>query len=313
MLLSIVIPVYYNEESLSLLYDDIKEKLIDTGYVDDYEIIMIDDGSGDNSFDVMKELRKKDDRVKTYKLSRNFGSHAAIMCGLTKASGDCIVVKAADMQEPTCIIKEMIEKWRKGANVVLAVRNSREEAFIKVALANMYYGIIRKFILPNMPSKGFDVYLLDKKVVDVLTKIDERNSVLTGLILWTGFKTDYIYYDRLAREYGKSRWTLRKKIDLFKNNIYSFSILPIKLISFVGAVSFIGALLWAIVVAILRIQGKIDVTGWTTMFIFNLLSFGIVMLTMGMMGQYIWRIYEDAKKRPTYIIEEDNEIEDSER
>ncbi len=310
MKLSIVIPVYYNAENLIPLYEDIKSKIIDV--IDfDYEIIMVDDGSGDNSYEVMKDLRQKDENIHIYRLSRNFGSHAAILCGLSKCTGDCAVVKAADLQEPTQLILQMYEKWKAGANVVLAVRDGRDEGKSQTFFANMYYGMIRKFILSNMPKQGFDVYLIDRKVIDVLMALDEKNSALTGQILWSGFKTDTVSYHRLAREIGKSRWTLKKKVRLVSDTLYSFSVLPIKIVTIVGMLSLIGGIIWAIVELVCKLAGMIDVSGWTTLFIFNLMSFGIIMFSVGILGEYIWRIFDVSRDRPAYIVEDDGDSPDN--
>lgn len=308
MKISIVIPVYYNEDNLYPLYDDIKKKVIDV--IDyEYEIIMVNDGSKDNSYAVMQELAERDHNVKIISLSRNFGSHAAILCGLAKCTGDCAIVKAADLQEPTELVLEMVESWKKGNNVVLAVREKREESREQTLFANMYYSLMRKAALPNMPKGGFDVYLLDRKVIHVLMELDEKNSALTGQILWSGFKTDKVYYTRLAREIGKSRWTLRKKIRLVSDTLFSFSTLPITVVTVIGAVSFIGSLIWAVVEIIFKLMGMIEVSGWTTLFIFNLFSFGVVMLTLGILGGYLWRTFDASRNRPAYIIEEENKAE----
>lgn len=309
MKLSIIIPVYYNEDNLIPLYDDIKKKVIDViNY--DYEIVMVNDGSQDNSYQVMKQLAEKDGNIKIVSLSRNFGSHAAILCGLSKCTGDCAVVKAADLQEPTELILEMVERWKKGYNVVLAVREGREEGRSQTLFANLYYWLVRNTALPSMPKGGFDVYLIDRKVIDVLAALDEKNSALTGQILWSGFKTDKIYYKRVAREIGTSRWTLKKKIRLVADTLFSFSTLPIKAVSSIGILSFIGSLIWAAVVLAAKLMGQIDVSGWTTLFIFNLFSFGLVMLTLGILGEYLWRIFDASRNRPPYIIEDQNIIED---
>lgn len=308
MKISIVIPVYYNEDNLYPLYDDIKKKVIDV--IDyEYEIIMVNDGSKDNSYTVMQELAERDHNVKIISLSRNFGSHAAILCGLAKCTGDCAIVKAADLQEPTELVLEMVESWKRGNNVVLAVREKREESREQTLFANMYYSLMRKAALPNMPKGGFDVYLLDRKVIHVLMELDEKNSALTGQILWSGFKTDKVYYTRLAREIGKSRWTLRKKIRLVSDTLFSFSTLPITVVTVIGAVSFIGSLIWAVVEIIFKLMGMIEVSGWTTLFIFNLFSFGVVMLTLGILGGYLWRTFDASRNRPAYIIEEENKAE----
>ena len=303
MKLSIVIPVYYNEKNLLPLYQDIKEKIIDV--IDyDYEIVMVNDGSKDDSYMVMQHLSETDDHVKIYSLSRNFGSHACILCGLSKATGDCAVVKAADLQEPTELILDMVESWKQGNNVVLAEREGRDEDKMQTLFANMYYWLVRKTALPTMPKEGFDVYLLDRKVIEVLLRLDETNSALTGQILWCGFRTGTVKYHRLAREIGTSKWTLRKKIKLVTDTLFSFSTLPITIVSGIGCISFVGSLIWAFVVFLFKLFGKIEVSGWTTLFIFNLFSFGVIMLTLGILGSYLWRTFDASRNRPPYIIED---------
>ena len=308
MKISLIIPVYYNEGNLHPLYKDIQEKLyIHSEY--EWEIIMVNDGSKDASYTVMKELAETDDRIKTYSLSRNFGSHAAILCGLAQCTGDCAVVKAADLQEPTEIVLEMIDSWKKGNNVVLAVRKDRQESKQQTLFANLYYWLVRKTALPQMPKGGFDVYLLDRKVIEVLMKLDEKNSALTGQILWSGFKTDQIYYIRLQREIGTSRWTLKKKIRLVSDTLFSFSTFPITLVAVIGTLSCIGAIIWAVVVFICKLAGLISVSGWTTLFMFNLFSFGVIMLTLAILGGYLWRTFDASRNRPPYIIEEGSSTE----
>ena len=306
MKISIVIPVYYNQDNLRPLYADMSEKLLNRDEYE-WEIVMVNDGSKDESYNVMKELAEKDKRIEVYSLSRNFGSHAAILCGLSKCTGDCAVVKAADLQEPTEMVLEMAESWRKGNNVVLAVRKDRQEGKGQTLFANLYYWLVRKAALPDMPRGGFDVYLLDRKVIHVLMQLDEKNSALTGQILWSGFKTEKIYYTRLQREIGESRWTLRKKIRLVTDTLFSFSTLPITIVSVIGTLSCFGAAAWALLVFAFKMFGLIDVSGWTTLFIFNLLSFGIIMLTLGILGGYLWRAFDASRNRPPYIIEEEEE------
>lgn len=305
MKLSIIIPVYYNEKNLIPLYEDVQKKVLsklDCGY----ELVFVNDGSKDNSLQVLKELAAQNQNIRVVSLSRNFGSHAAILCGLTHSTGDCAVVKAADLQEPSELILEMVNSWKKGNNVVLAVRSGRDESKSQSLFANLYYWLVRKTALPNMPKGGFDVYLLDRKAIDVLSKLDEKNSALTGQILWSGFKTDIVYYHRLAREIGESKWTLKKKIRLVMDTLFSFSTLPITVVLGIGTVSFFGAIVWALIVLVSKLTGLIQVSGWTTLFIFNLFSFGIIMLTLGVLGEYLWRTFDASRNRPPYIIEEDN-------
>lgn len=304
MKISLIIPVYYNQDNLYPLYKDIREKLYPhTEY--EWEIVMVNDGSGDDSYRIMQELAREDTRIWAVSLSRNFGSHAAILCGLSKCTGDCAVVKAADLQEPTELVLDMVKRWEAGYNVVLAVRKDREESKSQTLFANLYYAMVRKMILSAMPKGGFDVYLVDRKVIDVLNALDEKNSALTGQILWSGFKTDRVYYTRLAREIGESRWTLKKKIRLVSDTLFSFSTLPIKMVTTIGVCSFAGSLVWAVIELICKLLGLISVSGWTTLFIFNLFSFGMIMLTLGILGEYMWRTFDASRNRPPYIIEEE--------
>lgn len=308
MKVSLVIPVYFNEENLLPLYNNLKDKFIDK--IDyEYEIIMVNDGSKDNSYSVMKELAQNDSNIKIYSLSRNFGSHAACLCGMTHSTGDCAIIKAADLQEPTELLIDMVESWENGNNVVLACREGREERKSQTVFANLYYWLVRKTSLPTMPKNGFDIYLLDRKVINVLDNLDEKNSAITGQILWSGFKTGVVYYTRKARQIGKSRWTLKKKIGLVSDTLFSFSTLPIRLLEIVGCLSFIVAVVWGIFVFVSKLGGNIDVDGFTTLFIFNLLSFGIIMTSMGILGEYLWRTFDASRNRPPYIIEDSNEKE----
>jgi len=300
--LSIVIPVYFNAENLPPLYDDLKEKILDRVEFP-VEILMVDDGSGDDSYRVMLSLATRDERIRVFKLSRNFGSDAAVLCGLVHSTGDCAVVKAADLQEPTEMILDMYEKWREGCNVVLAVREGREESRAQEFFADLYYAMTRRFALPSMPKKGFDVFLVDRRVIDVLGGMNEPNSALDGQLLWAGFTTGTVTYVRRERKIGKSRWTLRKKLRLVADTLFSFSTLPIACITGLGAVSVVISVLWALNALISKLRGEIDVTGWTMMFIFQLLSFGVIMLTLGLLGAYLWRTFDASRRRPPYLIE----------
>jgi glycosyltransferase involved in cell wall biosynthesis len=312
MKVSLIIPIYYNEGNLRPLYADIKEKFIDKIEFD-YELVMVNDGSKDNSYDVMLELAELDSHIKILSLSRNFGSHAAILCGLHYCTGDCAIVKAADLQEPTELILEMVESWKQGNNVVLAVRDGRDEGKGQTFFANFYYKLVQKIALPEMPDKGFDVYLIDRKVITVLENLDEKNSALTGQILWSGFKTDKVYYRRLAREIGVSRWTMKKKIRLVMDTLFSFTSLPITIVLNVGGASIGIAIIWAIIVLISKLMNIISVSGWTTLFIFNLFSFGVIMMTLGILGEYLWRTFDASRNRPPFIVEDENHLEEAEQ
>ncbi len=299
--LSVIIPVYFNENNLLPFYEDIKSNFIDM--IDfDYELVFVDDGSQDKSWEILQKLAEKNNKVKTVKLSRNFGSHAAILCGLAHCTGDCAVIKAADLQEPTHLLIDMYRKWEQGFNVVLAIREKREDSSF---FSNFYYWLVKKTALKTMPKDGFDIYLIDRKVIDVLVALDENNSALTCQILWSGFKTATVPYTRVERTIGKSKWTLKKKIKLVSDTLFSFSNVPITAIKLVGIGSCGISFIWAVLVVFERINGNIPVEGYTTLMILHLFSFGIIMLTLGVLGSYIWRIFDTARNRPVYIVEED--------
>lgn len=300
--LSIIVPVYYNAESLDRLYNSFMEEIIPN--IDDYEIIMVDDGSGDNSWEKLNELAAKNDKIKIARLSRNFGSHAAVMAGFSLATGDCVVSKAADLQEPASLIVDMYKSWKCGNKVVLGVRKARQEKKSKQAAANMYYWLVRKFALSNMPPKGFDICLMDRSVLEVLQLMDEKNSAITLQVLWTGFKHDIVEYVRLERKEGKSRWTLKKKIKLSIDSLIGFSYVPIRFMEFTGVAFFVTAIIWALYVLISKLAGKIVVMGWSSMMILILFSFGLIMVTLGVLGEYIWRIFDASRNRPLYIFDE---------
>lgn len=300
--ISIVVPVYYNSDTLMLLYEDMKAKILYR--LEDYEIVFVDDGSGDDSWQIMNEIREMDERVQCVKLSRNFGEHAALLAGLSVCTGDCAVTKQADLQEDSEIILEMYDSWKRGNKVVLAVRSERDEGAVKKFFANLYYVIVRKFINKRMPAGGCDCYLLDRQVIKVLELLDEKNSSLTLQVLWAGFKTDHIYFHRKDREIGKSRWTLGKKIKLVMDSMMSFSYFPIRAMSTLGVIFCIIAVLMAVEVVIEKFTVGTPILGWASLMCVLLVSSGLIMLMLGMLGEYIWRALDASRNRPPYLIDE---------
>lgn len=303
--LSIIIPVYYSADTLMDCYEDLAENVLPK--INGYELIFVNDGSGDNSWEICKEIAAKDKNVRLINLSRNFGSHAACYAGLSSCTGDCATIKAADCQEPSSLIINMYESWKQGNKVVLAVRKGREEKLSQRAFANLYYGLVRKFVSKKMPKAGFDCYLIDRKAIEALKLLDERNSAITLQILWSGFKTSTVSYTRLARQKGRSRWTLSKKINLVLDSFVSFSPAPVRFVELIGVLFAIGSAVWGIVLIMLRLSGAIDVTGWTALMLTVLFSSGIIMISLGILGEYIWRTLDVAQNRPVYFIEEEIE------
>lgn len=301
--LSVIVPVYYNRESLEELHSRLS-KISETELSFELEIIFVDDGSGDDSFEAIRKIASDDSRVIGIRLSRNFGSFVASLAGLTKCTGDCAVIIAADLQDPPELIPLMYKKWLEENKVVLAVRNRRQEGFLKVFFARMFYGMFRLLVTKQMPKGGFDFVLLDRQVIDVLTSIQEKNTTLMGLILWVGFKRAEIYYTKLSRKYGKSRWSVYKKINYLIDSIMAFSMFPIRIFSVIGIFLSVLSLAGIIYIFFAYFKGWIKgVVGWPSMMIVNLFMFGILFLGLGLMGEYIWRNLEETRKRPLFIID----------
>lgn len=303
--ISIIIPVYYNSDTLMMLYEDMKEKIL--GVIGEYEIVMVDDGSGDNSWEVMNQIRDLDENVKCVRLSRNFGEHAAIFAGLANCTGDCAVTKQADLQEDSELILRMYDSWKKGNKVVLAVREERDEPALKKFFSNLYYSIVRKTIDPNMPKGGFDCYLLDRQAIEVVERMDEKNSALTLQVLWIGFKSDKVYFHRKDREVGESRWTLSKKIKLAMDSMMSFSYFPIKFMSGVGTVMAMLAFVWIIEVIFEYFVIGTPIRGWSTLMCLILFSTGMILLMLGILGEYLWRTLDATRNRPVFIVDTVND------
>lgn len=303
--ISIVVPVYYNEDTLMDLYQDMKAKILDV--IGEYELVFVDDGSGDASWEIMNQIRELDENVRLVKLSRNFGEHAALLAGLSVCTGDCAVTKQADLQEDSSLILEMYDRWKQGSKVVLAVRRSRDESRVKIFFANLYYAMVRKFVNKNMPQGGCDCYLVDRKVIEVLERLDEKNSSLTLQVLWVGFKTDQVYFDRRDREKGKSRWTFAKKFKLVMDSMMSFSYMPVRFMTYIGVVFDIFAFLLLISVLVEYFTKGVPIIGWASIMCVILLSSGLILSMLGILGEYLWRTLDASRERPTFIIDVEKE------
>ncbi len=299
--ISIIVPVYYNSDTLELLYEDMKEKIL--GQIGDYEIVFVDDGSQDSSWDVMNAIKAKDSHVVCVKLSRNFGEHAAILAGLSVCTGDCAVTKQADLQEDSTLILEMYESWKRGNKVVLAIRESRDENAVKKIFAGCYYWLVKKTINKNMPQGGCDCYLVDRQVIEVLERMDEKNSSLTLQVMWVGFKSEMISFHRKDREVGKSRWTLGKKFKLVVDSMMSFTYFPIRFIASLGLLFSLCSLIGIIVVIREKVVEGTPILGYASIMCVLLLGFGLAFIMLAVLGEYIWRALEEARKRPPFIID----------
>ncbi|WP_027216590.1 glycosyltransferase family 2 protein [Butyrivibrio fibrisolvens] len=299
--ISIIIPVYWNSDTLEMLYEDMKAKILNK--LGDYEIVFVDDGSGDNSWEIMNKIRERDENVVCTRLSRNFGEHAALLAGLSVCTGDCAVTKQADLQEDSTLILDMYESWKRGNKVVLAIRRSRDEGAVKKFFAGMYYRIVRRLINKDMPKGGCDCYLVDRQVIEVLERMDEKNSSLTLQVMWLGFRSEKIYFDRKNREVGESRWTFSKKFKLVVDSLMSFTYVPLRFMEIVGVLFGLFAIVGMILVIHEKITVGTPILGYASLMCVLLFSAGLILLMIGIIGEYVWRALEESRNRPPFVID----------
>lgn len=298
-LISIIVPIYNEEDNLPVFYERLKNVTDKSGHT--FEFIFVDDGSSDKSFSILKDLQGSETRAKVIQFSRNFGSHAGCLAGLLYSKGDAVTFLSADLQDPPELIPELIEKWMSGSEVVIGIRKweKRTGRFFP----SLYYGMVRKFALKNMPQMGTDVFLIDRKVVDVIKNISEKNTSVFGLILWSGFRQTLVHYEKGVRYKGVSKWTSREKIKLFIDTFVSFSYFPIRLISGFGIVLAALGFLYAAIVIINKLFFSKAVEGWASLMVVLLVVSGIQMLMLGILGEYLWRNFDESRKRPIFIID----------
>jgi dolichol-phosphate mannosyltransferase len=300
---SIIIPVYNEEKVIKEAYKQITKVLAETGKQS--EIIFIDDGSSDNTQNLLKNIAKNNEKIKLLILSRNFGQQAAISAGLEKASGKAIIYMDADLQDPPKVILEMIKKWKDGYDVVYGKRIERKgENIIKKLSASIFYRLLKKMAGYDFPVDVGEFRLIDRKVAEALKKFREKNRYVRGLISWLGFRQTEVEYIRDERAAGETKYTTAKMIKLSLDAITSFTYAPLKLAMyfgfFISGISFI----YLLVVLYQGLFTKSTVAGWASITAINLFFNGIVLIILGIYGEYIGRIYEEAKDRPLYIVSE---------
>jgi dolichol-phosphate mannosyltransferase len=303
--ISVIVPCYFNELNIPYTTAELINNEKKFPAATSFEYVMVDDGSKDGTLDALKSFKQKyPDKVTIVKLSGNFGSYNAIQAGMKYAQGDCNVVIAADLQDPPELMVKMYEYWQKGVKLVVANRNDREDSLTSRIFAQQYQKLIRKYALPNLPKGGFDYCLFDKQLREEVIALNENNTNSLYLLMWLKYDYVSIPYTRVARKVGKSRWTLKKKIKLFIDSFVSFSYAPLRLITVSGLI--LGALSfsYAIYVLFARLTGMIQLEGWTTMMVVFLLVAAFQMISIGIIGEYLWRNLEASRKRPAFIVDE---------
>jgi dolichol-phosphate mannosyltransferase len=307
MQLSVVIPCFNEESVLPEMYSRLCKALGDMGATD-RELIFVDDGSRDSTAKILRELQLGSTQVRLIRLSRNFGHQMAVTAGLEEARGDAVVIIDADLQDPPEVIGEMLTRWKEGAQVVYGVRTSRAgETKFKLWTSKLFYRLINRLSDTEIPSDTGDFRLLDRSVVKVLLKMGERDRYIRGMVSWVGFEQVAVHYSRDARFAGKSKYSLTKMVRFAVDGLLSFSIIPLKLAVWIGFAS-MGLSVVGIILALLeRFYRLYDLNigrGWASLFIAVLFIGGIQLLTLGIIGEYLGRVYIEVKRRPLFVVQE---------
>lgn len=300
---SIVAPVFNEVESLPVLHKRITEVMEKTG--EPWELVLIDDGSLDGSTGVIREMAKNDSRVRPVIFARNFGHQIAVTAGLDYSRGEAVIIIDADLQDPPEVILQMLDKWKEGYEVVYAVRTEREgETWFKRTTAAMFYRLIFKITDVKIPLDTGDFRLLDRKVVDIMNRMRERHRFLRGMAAWVGFKQIGLPYKREPRFAGVTKYPFRKMLQLAINAITSFSYFPLQVATYIGFFSAGISILAIPIVIIVRLTGSQAFFGQATTLIAVLFLGGVQLISLGILGEYVGRIYDESKGRPLYIIRE---------
>ena len=305
---SIVVPVYNEEEVIHETYRRLTEVMRSTKEA--YELLFVNDGSRDRTAEIIKEYSEQDPAIVLLDFARNFGHQIAITAGMDHARGEAVVVIYADLQDPPELILEMIEKWKQGFDVVYAKRTKRKgETYFKKQTAAMFYRFLRAMTDIDIPLDTGDFRLLDRKVCNQMNSIQEKNRFVRGLVSWVGFKQIAVEYERDERLAGESKYPLKKMLKLSMDGITSFSYKPLKLASYAGVtLSGIG-FIYLLVVLYLKLFTESTITGWSSLIVIQLFFSGIMLIILGMIGEYIGRIYDETKNRPLYIVREKYQFE----
>jgi len=300
---SIIAPIYNELKNIPELYPRVRDVMDQTN--ETWELILVDDGSTDGSTDLIRELANQDERVRPVIFARNFGHQIAVTAGLDYSRGDAVVIIDADLQDPPEAILALIEKWREGYQVVYAVRSEREgETWFKRVTASLFYRMIFRITDVNIPLDTGDFRLMDRSVVDVMNQMREKHRFLRGMSSWVGFKQIGVEYKRKARFAGETKYPFKKMFKLALNAITSFSYFPLQLATYLGFIAAGLSVLAIPIVAILRLTTGTALLGQATTLIIVLFLGGVQLISLGIIGEYIGRIYDEAKGRPLYVVAE---------
>lgn len=297
---SVVVPVYNEEATLDALVARLERAFDGTGI--DYEAIFVNDGSRDRTGDMLRGHHARNPRLKCIMLSRNFGHQVAVTCGLDHAQGDAVIVMDGDLQDPPEVLPGLIARWRDGFDVVFAVRRRRKEGWLKVLAYKAFYWILHRVSYLDIPLDSGDFSLMDRRVVDLLAAMPERNRFVRGLRTWVGLRQTGFEYERDARYAGESKYSVTKLLRLAFDGLVSYSFAPLRLVSNLGMLVSLSALLYMVYLMAARLFGDMTIQGWTSTVVIVLFLGGIQLLSLGIIGEYIGRIFDEVKQRPQYVI-----------
>ena len=302
---TIIIPVYFNKDTVQFTLEKIKNEVVLKNPSRSCEIIFIDDGSGDNSFEEMVKLKNSNpDLVKLIKFTRNFGQTQAILAGYKYATGECIINISADLQDPPDLINQMLDSFfNEGFEVVICNRQDRDEPLFRRVTSKIFYILMKKLSFADMPSGGFDFILLSNHIAKFISDSREANPFLQGQILWTGYKKKFIPYKRLNRPFGKSKWTFGKKLKYLLDGVLGYSYFPLRIMSIAGIATALLGFMYALVIAYERIFDNVPFQGWAPIMILILVLSGLQMTMLGIIGEYLWRTLDQVRNRELYIVE----------
>jgi dolichol-phosphate mannosyltransferase len=302
--LSVIVPLFNEELVIGKMHETLTSVLQDRI---NYEVIMVNDGSEDGTLKLAKEICRRDPRIKLISFSRNFGHQSAITSGLDRAGGEIMVVIDADLQDPPGVILDMIEKWKQGYHVVYGVRKNRKgESVFKLITASIFYRVLRKMTSVDIPVDAGDFRLMDRRVVDQLKRMREKSRFVRGMVGWVGFKQTEIEYVRETRFAGATKYPFKKMLKFAIDGILSFSQFPLKISGIFGFLCCIFSFLMVVYGLVSKfIHPESTLSGWTSIFVAILFIGGIQLITIGVLGEYIGRIYEESKGRPIYIVDEE--------
>ncbi len=304
--LSVIVPCYFNEENIPVTVRELVANEVNFPPEVTFEYVFVNDGSGDDTLGALRRAQEQypAGRIRIVDLVGNVGSYNAIVAGMAHASGDCLAVITADMQDPPELMVQMYGHWQQGFKLVIGNRQDREETGLAETMAKVFHWLMKNMALRNIPDGGFDFVFFDRQVATEVLKMHERNSNVFYLMVWLGFAYVNIPYTRRKRQIGKSRWTLSKKIKLLVDSLLAFSFVPIRAISVLGLGLGASALFYGLYIIILKITGPNEPAGWTTLMVVLLFVSAFQMIALGVIGEYVWRGLDAARQRPLYVVRE---------